>query len=263
MDRLEKALDKARKLREVKLPFTSGPHNMAPGAAAQSALHSLSANSVITDEAQLERRRILAHRTRSAEADIFRILRTQVLQVMSKSGFRALAITSPNYGDGKTTVSLNLAVSIALDLKQTVLLVDLDLRKPNLHEFLGLEPGAGLSDYLLHDKPLSSCIQRLSFDRLSILPAGKPLENSSEVLGSPKMAALAHDLKTRYPDRIVIYDMPPVLSQDDSIAFLPHVDAVLMVIRDAVTLTAEVKRCLDALSDSNVIGTVLNNSRHG
>jgi Mrp family chromosome partitioning ATPase len=73
------------------------------------------------------------------------------------------------------------------------------------------------------------------------------------------MIALAHELKTRYPDRLVIYDMPPVLQQDDSIAFLPQIDAVLVVARDGVTPIADLKRTLNILSDAHVIGTVLNN----
>lgn len=212
------------------------------------------------DEDQLERHRILAHRTRNAYADRYRILRTQVLQIMNKSGFKTLAITSPNYGDGKTTTSLNLALSVALDLKQTVLLVDLDLRKPNLLEFLGLEPQLGLSDYLLGQATLPQCLIRPPFERLRLLPAGKPFDNSSEILGSPQMAALAHELKTRYADRMVIYDMPPVLEQDDPLAFLPYVDAVLVVVRDGATPANDIKECLTRLASANVIGTVLNNS---
>ena len=213
------------------------------------------------DEIHLERHRILAQRARSPEADIFRMLRTQILQIMNKSNFRTLAITSPNYGDGKTTIALNLALSIALDLKQTVLLADLDLRKPNLHEYMGFDPMVGLSNYLLHNTPLAECMIRPSFDRLNTLPAGPPIDYSSEILGSPKMAALASELKLRYPDRMIIYDMPPVLAQDDSIAFMPHVEAVLMVVRDGVTRTDEVSQCIERLATANVIGVVLNDAR--
>jgi capsular exopolysaccharide synthesis family protein len=258
MDRLEKALEKARQQRNTGT-FIAPDRGMAP--VRNGTIPPPSVSGVPADiEANLGRHRILAHRMRSPEADIFRILRTQVLQVMNKSGFRTLAITSPNYGDGKSTISVNLAMSIALDLKQTVLLVDLDLRKPNLYEFLGLEPTLGLSSHLLNNAPLQDCLVRPPFERLSVLPAGPALDNSSEVLASPKMAAVAHELKSRYSDRIVIYDMPPALAQDDPIAFLPHVDAALMVIRDGVTRVDEIKRCLDALAGANVIGTVLNNS---
>ncbi|MDD4615872.1 MAG: AAA family ATPase [Alphaproteobacteria bacterium] len=210
-------------------------------------------------ETHLERHRIVAHKTRCPEADVYRQLRAKVLQIMNASGFKALAITSPHYGDGKTTVALNLGISIALDLKQSVLLVDLDLRKPSVHEYLNLRPQAGLTDHLLKDVPLKDCLTRPSFERLNVLPAGLPLESSSELLSSPKMISLAREVKTRYPDRIVIYDMPPVLAQDDPIAFLPQIDAVLVIVREGMTKAEDLKRCLESLKGANVIGTVLNN----
>ena len=262
MDKLEKALEKARNLRGMVrdvLPRDAQGYTVSSSrAAAPTDPSTLTSTPLPIEDTQLETHRIHAHKARSAEADVFRILRTQVLQIMNKSGYRTLAITSPQYGDGKTTTALNLALSIALDLKQTVLLVDLDLRKPNLHEFLGLTPSAGLSDYLLNNTPLAECLARVSFDRLTILPAGNPMDNSSELLGSPKMAALANELKNRYPDRIIIYDMPPVLAQDDSIAFLPQVEATLVVLRDGVTLIDDLRTCFGRLAGTNIIGTVLN-----
>lgn len=273
MDRLEKALEKSRQQRAEAIGgssvLSSGP---AQGSSSRTVTAQKSSGpntpsyayvaptTSEVDEAQMERNRIVAHHTRSPKADVYRQLRTQVLQIMHKTGLRSLAITSPHYGDGKTTVAINLAVSMAQDVKQTVLMVDLDLRKPNLHTYLGVESNAGLTDYLLHDVPVHECLLRQPFNnRMSLLPAGFALDHSSELLGTPKMIALAHELKTRYDDRIVIYDMPPVLDQDDPIAFLPQVEAVLLVIRDGVTRTDEVKRCLNILSGVNVIGTVLNN----
>ena len=211
-------------------------------------------------EIELERHRVIARQARNPQADIFRMLRTKIMQIMAPAGHRTLAITSPNYGDGKTTISLNLGLSLALDVKQTVLLADLDMRKPSLHDFLGIEPKVGLSDYLVRNVPLTQCLIRPPFDRVVLLPSGKPLEHSSEMLGSPKMAALALEMRERYHDRMIIYDMPPVLAQDDSSAFMPHVEAVLLVVRDGVTKTDEVRQCMESLSKANVIGTVLNNS---
>jgi len=106
---------------------------------------------------------------------------------------------------------------------------------------------------------IPDCLMRLPFERLTILPAGKMFDNSSEILGSPRMAELADELKTRYPDRMIIYDMPPILAQDDPLTFLPHVDAVLLVAQEGVTRTEDIKRCLEIMAPANVIGTVLNN----
>jgi capsular exopolysaccharide synthesis family protein len=259
MGNLEKALEKARRQRKIHKRGVSarqGPQNQAKRAQPSPSV----SEGLPVIESYLERSRVLAHKQRSPEADVFRILRTMVLQIMNKSDHKTLAITSPRYGDGKTTIALNLALSIAMDLKQTVLLVDLDLRKPFLKQILGLKCSVGLTDYLLHDTPIHECFVRLPFERLSVLPGGKALDNSSEVLGSPKMALLAEELKTRYHDRFVIYDMPPVLEQDDSIAFLPYVDATLVVVRDGVTKKDDLETSLDRLHNANIIGTVLNNS---
>ena len=263
MDKLEKAMEKARKEREANTTPSSFVSSTTGAKASPPHHASLAASAVPVEETLLEQNRIVAHSPHSPDADVFRILRTQVLQIMNKSGLRTLAITSPRYGDGKSTIALNLALSLALDLKQTVLLVDLDLRKPTLNQFLGLGNTTGITDYLVNDTPIPDCLTRLAFDRFSILPCGNALENSSEILGSPKMAALAQELKTRYHDRIVIYDVPPVLERDDSIAFLPHVDATLVVVRGGVTRTEDLKTCLERLSSANIIGTVLNNSMQG
>jgi capsular exopolysaccharide synthesis family protein len=252
MDKLEKAVQKARLCRNAEEVHTahaaSYPVPPPSPALAQA------------EAAQLEDSRIVAHRPRDHAADVFRILRTQILQIMGQSEHRSLAVVSPNYGDGKSTIAFNLAVSIAQDVKQTVLLCDLDLRKPDIHNFIGLESPPGLTDYLIDDKPLSECFVRPSFLRFSILPAGRAVDNSSELLGSPKMAALAGEMETRYADRVVIYDMPPILLQADPITFLPHVGAVLVVVREGVTTAKQLKRALEMLAGTHVIGTVLNDS---
>lgn len=212
------------------------------------------------DPLAMERHYILAHRTDRAEADRFRILRTHVLQAMAQAEFRTLGITSPRYGDGKTTIALNLALSIAHDLNQTVLLVDLDLRKPSVCHYLGLEAAAGVTDYFLKSTPLASCLLRTSFPRLTVLPAGMPLPQSAEILSAPKITALAHELRERYPDRLIIYDLPPVLAQADPLVFAPQLDSFLLVLKEGKTCTEDAKTALRSLNHTHVFGTVLNYS---
>lgn len=209
-------------------------------------------------EDELDRHHIISHRTRRKDADVFRFLRTQILQAMDKHGLKTIAISSPRYGDGKSTTAINLAVSISQDLKQTVLLVDLDLRKPSLEGYLNLTVNRGLTDYLQEKASVADCLIRLPFERLSVFPAGKPIDASSETLGSPEMGKLASELKSRYDDRIIIYDMPPLLEQDDPLVFLPHVDSVLLIAREGVTTAQELKRSLDILQSAKIIGVVLN-----
>jgi Mrp family chromosome partitioning ATPase len=107
---------------------------------------------------------------------------------------------------------------------------------------------------------LSQCLINPGIERLVLLPIRVPMDKSSEVLGSPAMARLAHELKNRYPDRIVIYDMPPVLLTDDCLAFMANVDAALFVVAEGESAKADVERSLSLLKDCHVIGTVLNKS---
>lgn len=282
MDRLEKALMKAREQRRDALdqiraingrdaisrvagePNGSKVTRLEPAAPMIEAVAEAPAppqtRRVDLVEPELVRNRIVARRQKEPAADTFRILRTKVMQLMARNNLRSIAVTSPRYGDGKSTIAINLALSLALDVKQTVCLVDLDFRQPSVHRYLGIEPQMGLCDYLLHDTPIAQCLVRPSHERMVVLPTKSRLENSSETLGTPKMAALAQELKSRYPDRIIIYDMPPLLAQDDAIGFLPHVDGVLLVVREGATKIEEVRQAMHLLSNTTVVGTVLNNA---
>jgi capsular exopolysaccharide synthesis family protein len=190
----------------------------------------------------------------------YKMLRTQVLQRMVARNWNALAITSPTLGDGKTLTAINLAISLARELHHTVLLVDLDLRNPSIHRYFGLQVQSGLDDYLLRNVPLGDAFINPGIERLVILPARKPIENSSEILASPAMGRFVQELKARYPSRMVLFDLPPILSADDALSFSPHVDALLLVLRDACTTREELEHALEILKDVEIIGTVLNAS---
>ena len=191
----------------------------------------------------------------------YKILRTQVEQRMAAKGWNALAITSPGPGAGKTVTAINLALALAQEVHRTVLLVDLDLRNPNVHKRFNCEINYGLVDYLIDDVPLSDILINPGIDRLVILPAGvKPLAYSSELIASPKMVDLVDELKSRYPSRLIVFDLPPVLSSDDALAFSPFVDTSLVVVAEGLTTNEELKRTLEVMGDGNVLGTVLNKS---
>lgn len=265
MDKLERALERARQQRQNALAGGVGVDQSRPAPSSRVDAGSPaeiggSSRGVTLHERVLDQHRIVSGKRGDPNAEVFRVLRTKVLQMAKRHKLRAIAVTSPRYGDGKSTIAVNLALSLAMDVNQTIALVDLDLRKPSLHQFLGIETQTGLNDYLLHDAPMSDCFVRPSTERVVVLPLSKPVENSSETLGTPKMAALAHEMKSRYPDRIVIYDMPPLLGQSDTLAFLHNVDGVLLVVREGVTQVQDVKDAMHLLADSAVIGTVLNRS---
>jgi len=180
-------------------------------------------------------------------------------QRFKENNWNVLAITSPGEGEGKTLTAINLAISIARKVDYTVLLVDANLRHPWLLEHFGLEHRKGLSEYLTEDTPISELLIRLdSVDHLVILPGGRPLTNSAEMLNSPKMKQLVEEMKSRYQSRIIIFALPPVLSSDDAQAFSPYVDAALLVVEEGVTQTQDIERTVELLGTTNIVGTVLN-----
>jgi protein-tyrosine kinase len=194
-------------------------------------------------------------------ADAFRMLRIQVVQRLREVEGSTLAVTSPLAGEGKTLISCNLAVSLARLSDRGVLLVDLDLRRPSVHSTFGFAPTNGISDHLLRGVPLADCFIDPGIDRLLVLPGGAPLPNSSELLSSAQMSKLTAELEDSYADRIVVYDLPPVLLADDALVFFEHADAYLLVVEQGRTRREEVARCLELLEKVNVIGTVLNKAR--
>jgi len=206
--------------------------------------------------------RILSAMEHSNYADAFKILSTQVIQRMEEHQWSSLAVTSVAGDEGKTTTSINLGISIAKEVEYTVLLVDANLRKPELHKYFGIEPELGLSDYLQSDIDLADIlIKPGDIDHLVMLPGGTPIMNSTEMLGSPKMCSLAQELKERYPKRIIIFDLPPVLSTADTLSFVPCIDCALIVVEDDTTKETELKQTIDMLSVTNIIGTVLNKAK--
>ena len=207
--------------------------------------------------------RILSTMEHSAYADAFKILSTHVMQRMDEHQWSSLAVTSVGDDEGKTTTAINLGISIAREVEYTVLLVDANLRKPELHNYFGITPELGLSDYLQSDIDLADIlIKPGEIDHLVMLPGGTPIMHSTEMLGSPKMCSLAQELKDRYPKRIIIFDLPPVLSTADTLSFLPCVDCALVVVEDDTTKEAELKQTIDLLSVTNIIGTVLNKAKY-
>lgn len=217
---------------------------------------------VAPSDHHLEEQRVVAGRSQCELADTFRVLRTQVLKKLEEAKHTSLGVTSANRGEGKSLTAVNLAVSLAMHVARTVLLVDVDLRRPSVHRAFGLVPDNGLVEYLNGEAPLASCLINPGIERLVLLPVRTPLAASSELLASPRMIGLAEELRSRYPDRIVIYDLPPVLVSDDALAFLKHIESCLIVIEDDVTGKPDIQRSIELLKGCHIIGTVLNKSRN-
>ena len=257
MEPIEQALKKAREQRRA-MGVPASSEGAIPNFGAPVAVAYTQTKVIPLKPTVLERNRVVATQLTHPVTDIFRSLRAQVLQGLTKLGKTSLGITSVGEGEGKTLTAVNLAIAIAMDVNQTVLLVDADLRNPGIAKCLGVKPDLGLSDYLSGRASVSECLINPGLERLSVLPSKDRVGNSAELLASPQMAQLARELKGRYPDRIIIYDLPPVLSVGDTLGFLPSVEATLLVVRDGAAKASDLKRVVSLLGEYNLIGTVLN-----
>jgi Mrp family chromosome partitioning ATPase len=140
-----------------------------------------------------------------------------------------------------------------------VLLVDFDFRRPSLAKRLGLAPEYGSDDALTGSAAIEDCLYHpAGFERFVVMPARNTLMNSSEVLASPRTRDVVAELRGRYPDRIVLFDLPPVLSADDALAFAPVVDCGLVVIAESRTRRDDLTRTMELLHKTPIVGTVLN-----
>lgn len=204
--------------------------------------------------------RIVAFSRKGHRSNVFDILRTKVLLEMDKNGWRTLGITSPTSGCGKTFVSINLAMAVAQRTDRTALLVDFDIGKPRVAGCLGLAQDISVNDVLYGRASVSEALVNPSTPRFVVMPSHQSEVSPSELLSSPRTSVLVRELRDRYLDRIVLFDLPPVLGTDEAIAVLPQVDCVLLVIGDGESTQEEIEETVRLLSSNNLIGTVLNKS---
>lgn len=210
----------------------------------------------------LEDNRILNANTRPEVTAAFKMLRTQIVQKMRAQKWTSLGVITTRSGQGGSVTATNLAISLAQEVTQSVMLADFNFRKPGLHTLFGLSPQSGIGDYLFASMPLSNVLVCPSVDRLTLLPCTAPIDSGSLSLSAPRLLALVDELKSRYEQRLVIYDLPPALESDDVLAFAPHVDAVLLVVEESVTSQDDILEVAELLKGVPLIGTVLTKSRH-
>jgi Mrp family chromosome partitioning ATPase len=126
---------------------------------------------------------------------------------------------------------------------------------------MGMPLFNGLSDYLLREAEIPELLVHPDIDKLVFLPSGRPLPNPSEHLGSPRMKELVREMKTRYPERLIIFDTPPLLSYADTLVFSAMVDGIVLVVEAEKTSTRDIEKTMDLLRDKPLIGTVYNKAR--
>jgi protein-tyrosine kinase len=207
----------------------------------------------------LESMRIVSHNKDDLRARSFDMLRTQVLQAMDNSGWQFLAVTSPTPGCGKTVTACNLALSIARLPERSVLLVDLDMRRPKVASTLGIKRDFGLLSVLQGRQNLSDAIVQVGIEReqFLVLP-GEQTNASSEWMASPTMGTLLETLKREFRSRIVILDLPPILAGDDLHSILPHLQSILLIAEAGRSSVPEVKESIKYLRATPVVRVVVN-----
>ena len=256
MDRISKAVELAAEKRQPQKRKKA----LSRSESAQPFEYTKTRRIVIQPEVMRENR-LIAGSDQQVIIDAYKLLRTRVLHRMQQNNWRTLGVTSPGANAGKTLTSVNLAISIAMKHENTVVLVDADLRRPSVHKCLGIEPEYGLLDYLEDDIPIDKMLINPGIDGFVVIPSHNHSHTrSSERLSSTKMERLVHELTARYPDRLVLFDLPPILVGDDVEAFSPYLDAFLLVVEDGKTDVEEYAKTVEILENEDVLGTVLNKS---
>lgn len=207
---------------------------------------------------RVDSRLVAAIAPQSLAAEQYRLLRTRVTRAENGRPCRTIIITSPNKGDGKSLTAANLALTIAQDPQQRVLLFDADLRRPSIHHLFGISETPGLSDVLMGGATLDEALVMVPEHRLTVLPSGLIPTQPAELLGSQGMRRVLDTLRTRF-DRILI-DMPPVAPLADVAIASTMADGVLMIVRAGVTPKPAIERALSGIDAAKVLGLVLNDA---
>jgi protein-tyrosine kinase len=223
--------------------------------------HTLLEN-VKLSEKYLESQRIVAHQAAHPAVAAFDVLRTSLLQEMDTNGWQTLAISSPTASCGKTVLAVNLALSMARVPDRHVVLLDLDLRRPRIASYLGLEQTNGLFQVLSGKAKLDDCLKNISIasSQLSVLTNRDPVSNPAEVVGSKEMKGLLNQLKSDARKPILIVDTSPMLACDDVLALLPRLDCILLAVAERQSTAADVLSCERQLQSTNYLGLVLTKS---
>ncbi|TNC74796.1 CpsD/CapB family tyrosine-protein kinase [Rubellimicrobium roseum] len=268
MERIQHAIEKARIARKEAAPASEGrisPERGAAPTAAPEALQVAAHWQALREAAVAPRALVRAHivaATGERDAVRFDMMRTKLLHEARTNGWRRIAITSPGPGCGKSTISLNLAYSLARQPERRVVLFEADLRRPSLSKTMGLRPSANSADFLEGRATLEEVALRLR-PNLAVLLNPQPRRDAAELFQSPGTPeALAAMEQALEPD-VVIFDMPPMLTGDDVMAFAAHVDAALIVAGAGTSSVAEIDNCeRDLASRTNIMGVVVNKCRY-
>ena len=194
----------------------------------------------------------------SIDAENFKILKTRILFPKDRQKPKTILVTSALPEEGKTFVAANLGVSIALGVKEYVLLVDCDFRHPSLHNMLGYSNKQGLHEYLTGKVALPDVIIRTRVDKLSLLTAGSLPDNPPELLSSTLMEALLKQVKGRDENRFIIFDAPPSQLTAEAHVLANYVDGIIFVVRATKSPREAIRKSIQTLGEEKILGVVFN-----
>jgi protein-tyrosine kinase len=255
---IENALSKAA-IRGRRTTDPPALRDAASSAAAGETLPPRQFQLAVPDPQILERNCLLPHLEDRAAVRAYKILRTRLLQRLAAKRWHSVAVTSMKSGDGKTLTSINLAVALSQEPNTSVCLIDLDLQRPQIAGQLGMRGEPGLGEYLLGEAEATQVIYACGSQRLLVIPNSRRFDHSSEMLSGPRMLELLRVITAELPHHLVIFDMPP-LTSDDVLTFAPRVDGVLLVVAEGRTERAAIEKSKDLLAEMNLLGVVLNHS---
>lgn len=192
------------------------------------------------------------------ENSYYKVLRTQLRQLSKRKKWNTIMVTSTSASEGKTVTSINLAATFAREYNQTVLLVDADLRMQMVHRYLGYQRRLGLLDYLESNAEMRDIVTWPGIEKLTIISGERVIDDSSELISSPRMQSLMEEMKNRYDDRFIIFDAPPVLGVADTLAFAPLVDCIVVVVGAGITHRNDLKEAIGLLPQEKIAGFILN-----
>jgi protein-tyrosine kinase len=213
---------------------------------------------VTYDEKVLDPYLVALNAPHSHEAEQFKILRTNILYPVAGDPPRSILLTSTGPEEGKSFAAANLAISIALNVNRHVLLIDADLRNPQLHHRFGFGEVPGLSNYLADGIPLPSLLLKTKVEKLTLLPSGLPPANPSELISSERMENLLAEVSARYSDRLIVIDAPPPSLAAETGVLTRQVDGVLIVVRYGRTRMEDLADLIEGIGRKKILGTLVN-----
>lgn len=208
----------------------------------------------------LTKRRVVSHSSTTLSTP-FDIMRTRVLQQMKQNGWKRLMVTSPGPGCGKTTLAANLAFGIARQGETSAIVMDLDLRRPGMADIFGHKPRHDVCEMLVGEVPFEHQAIAIG-DRVAVSLVQRSRNDPTRFLNSTRTAEKLDALERDYAPDLMIFDVPPLLVNDDTRSFLPQVDCVVIVARAEKTKIKEIDICEREIAEqTNVLGVILNQSR--